>query len=521
MTPKRVRQRGALHLIAVIPLSLSLFLLDSRLWGIALGIAILVSTARRSWFNLIGLTIAAFIAYAVGYRIEFITNPNGGFVYLTPWSWLITLVWVIAVSQGVFVLGQLDPSGRLLTKILLISGGALALIAFLQGQWLSVMLLGTLVVIVLGLRTYAVPPEHWSRAVGYGLAVAAIVGLVKTTASVALLAPLIALVVPFTSTLSIAYSHRLNFSWFDGLRIGHTRALVIVYLFSAYVSVLAFLATRFELGVLALVVGVTAVSLGLLSWALVHLPQTTVRAKEFALFGTPIDCVTLDEAVQKLENFLGARASALVCTPDTTAILRAQRDQKLRTVYEHAHLVTPDGTGIVWAGQLLGAPVRERVSGIDLLEKLFARGRTLRIFLLGAAPGVADQAGRKLSERYPHLQIVGVHHGYFQPSENEQILNLINQARPDVVLVGLGVPKQELWMHENRSKIKASVSMGVGGCFDVWAGKRVRAPKSWQRLGLEWFYRVLQEPKRLVRVSMIPVFLGQISLIKIARIFAE
>ncbi len=525
MTPKRVRQRGVLHLIALIPLSLSLFLLDSRLWGIALGIAILVGTARYHRLNLISLILAALCAYAAGYRIEFITNPDGGFFYLQHWSWLITLAWIIAVSQGISVVGQLDPSGRLLIKILIISGGALALIALLQGQWLGMMFLGVLFVIVLGLRTHAVHPQRWSHAVGYGLAVAAIVGLVKTTASVALLMPLIALVLPFTSTLSIAYSHKLSRSWLDELPIGRMKALIVMYLISAYTSVLAFLVTRIDFAVFVGIMAGTGIVMGLWLWSLVRLPQTEVRAKEFVLFGTPIDCVTLDEAVQRLESFLSARTSAIVCTPDTTALMRAQWDRKLREVYERADLVTPDGTGIVWAGRLLKASVKERVSGIDLLERLFAiwahSRAPLRVFLLGAAPGVAELAAQKLRARCPTLQIVGTHHGYFPPSENEQILSLINQAQPDIVLVGLGVPKQELWMYENQAKLNVSVLIGVGGCFDVWAGRLIRAPKGWQRLGLEWLYRVLQEPKRVARVSAIPIFIGQISLMKLTRTLIE
>lgn len=524
MITKLVRQRGVLHLIAIIPLSL--FLFDPKLWGVIAGAALIVGTGaltRRRWPHLISLICAAVIAQWAGYRIEFITNPDGGFFYLQQWSWLITLGWIIAISQGVFVIGQLDTSGKLLTKILIISGSALALIALWQGQLLGVLLFIALLLLVLGLRAYTVPTERWSRAVGYGLALATIVGLVKTTASVALLTPLIALGLPFTSTLSIVYSHALT--WLDEFKLGRSPMLVLLYLFSACTSVLAFLATRLDLEAFAWVAGVTGMGVGLLVWAIVRLPHTASTLKKFTLFRVPVDCVTLDEAVEKLENFVNARVPALVCTPDTTALWRAQRDRRLREVYEQADLVTPDGTGIVWAGRLLGAPVKERVSGIDLLEKFFARWAhrraPLRVFLLGAAPGVAEQAAQKLTERYPHLQIVGTHHGYFRPDENEHILRLINQAQPDILLVGLGVPRQELWMRDNRAKLNVSVLIGVGGCFDVWAGRLKRAPTRWQRLGLEWLYRVFQEPRRLARVSAIPVFVGQIALVKLAQLVAD
>ncbi len=526
MINRLVRQRGVLHLIAVIPLSL--FLFDPKLWGAGAGAALLMGTAMlapRWWLTLVSVLFAALIAYLAGYRIEFITNPEGGFFYLQHWSFAITLGWIIVISQGVFVMGQLDASGKLLTRILVISGGALALIALGQGQLSGVTLLFASILIALMARRRALAVERWSRVVGYGFALAAIAGLVKTTASVALLAPVIALGLPLTGTLSIIYSYRINLLRLDEMRIGRWNGLILFSLLSAYGSVLVFLGTRLEREALSVILGVTGAGIGLLVWSILRLPQTTSTARKFMLFGVPIDCVTLDEAIQKLEGFLNARAPALVCTPDTTAILRAQRDRRLREIYEQADLVTPDGTGIVWAGRLLGASVKERVSGIDLLERFFAswapNGAPLRVFLLGAAPGVAEQAAQKLSEKYPNLQIVGTHHGYFRPDENEHILTLITRAQPDMLLVGLGVPRQELWMQQNRTKLTVPVLIGVGGCFDVWAGRLQRAPLTWQRLGLEWLYRALQEPRRLIRVSTLPLFIGQIYLTKIARLLCD
>lgn len=523
MANRLVRQRGVLHLIAVIPLSLSL--LDPRLWGALVGAALLVgiaTLARRWWLDLVGVLAAASIAYLSGYRIEFVTSPDGGFFYLHRWSAALTLGWIIVVSQGVFTIGQLEPSGHLLTKILVISGSALLAISLVQGQLPGVMLLFALLMIVLVLRRYDVPAQRWSRVVGYAFALAAIVGMVKTTASVALLAPVIALGLPLTSTLSIVYSHRVALSGLNELKIGPHDGLVLLYLLSAYGSVLAFLGTRLQAGALAVIAGVTGFGLGMLVWGIMRRSICASTAQKLTLFGTPIECVTSDEAVRKLEDFIASGRRAIVCTPDTTAVLRAQRDRKLREIYEQADLVTPDGAGIVWAGRLLGAPLRQRVSGIDLLEKFFACwARPLRVFLLGAAPGVAEQAARALTQRYPNLQIVGTHHGYFRSDENEQILGLIDQAQPDMLLVGLGVPRQERWMHENRAKLRVSVLIGVGGCFDVWAGRVKRAPTSWQRLGLEWLYRALQEPRRLIRVSTLPVFVGQVCLTKIARVLCD
>ncbi len=515
-------RRGAFYLITLIPLSLFFLwnLYDLRLWGVLLGAALLaISAARpRPGVEFLSLIVAGLWAYALGYRIDFVTNPNGGFFYPREWSSLFTLGWIVAVSQGLFVAGQLDSTGKLLTKTLVVAGSALALIGLWQEQFFSVMLLLTLVVAVRGLRARAVPVARWSRAVGYSLALAAISGLVKTTASVALLAPLIALGLPFTSTLSIVYSQRLHFAWLDGLKIGRSTALFCLYAFCSYASVLAFLATRLPWELWIGVFAVTAIGVGLIVWAALRLRRVVAGMKKIVLFGTPLDRVSLDEAVEKIEDFIVSHQRALVCTPDTTAILRAQRDRQLREAYARANLVTPDGTGLVWAARLLGAPLRERVSGIDLLERLFSQGRGLKAFLLGAAPGVAERAAQRLTEKYPNLQIVGTQHGYFHPDENDQVLEVIRQVQPDMVLIGLGVPRQERWMLENRQKLDVPVMMGVGGCFDVWAGRLRRAPQRWRQLGLEWFYRLLQEPRRLGRTSAILLFIAQVYLLKAARI---
>lgn len=235
------------------------------------------------------------------------------------------------------------------------------------------------------------------------------------------------------------------------------------------------------------------------------------------LLNTPIDALSLGEAVERVRQLVIQRHGGMICTPDTTALWRAQKDLSLRAAYEEADLVTPDGTGVVWASRVLGMALPERVSGIDLLEKLFGvwDGSSLRVFLLGAAPGVAERAARQLAQRYPNLQIVGTHHGYFRPDENEKILEQIARTRPHMVLVGLGVPRQERWMMENRARLRPAVLMGVGGCFDVWSGRLMRAPLSWQRLGLEWLYRLLQDPRRLTRVSTIPLFVLQIGTLKL------
>lgn len=239
--------------------------------------------------------------------------------------------------------------------------------------------------------------------------------------------------------------------------------------------------------------------------------------KRVALFGVRFDRVSLPEALGRIERWIEEgppRRARLVVTPDTTALMRARRDPLLRWVYHQADLVTPDGAGIVWASRCLRTPLKERVSGIDLVEELFRRSamKGYRFFFLGAKPGVAQAAARRTQKRYPGLQIVGTHHGYFSPQEEPLLLEGIHAARPDVLLVGLGVPKQELWMLRNRAALEVPVMIGVGGSLDVLSGRLPRAPKSWQQLGLEWLWRVLREPQRLGRVRTIPQFMALVLL---------
>jgi len=197
-----------------------------------------------------------------------------------------------------------------------------------------------------------------------------------------------------------------------------------------------------------------------------------------------------------------------VVTLNPEMIMAAQRDPALRDALNASALTVPDGIGVVWASRLLGDPLPERVAGIDLaeaaLEAAAREGRTA--FFLGAEPGVAEAAAERLCRRIPGLRVTGVHHGYFSEAENEAVLSMIAERAPDLLLVGLGAPKQELWIHRHRDRLRARVAMGVGGALDVFAGRVRRAPRLWQKLGLEWAYRLVQQPRRFRRTLVLPRF---------------
>jgi N-acetylglucosaminyldiphosphoundecaprenol N-acetyl-beta-D-mannosaminyltransferase len=185
---------------------------------------------------------------------------------------------------------------------------------------------------------------------------------------------------------------------------------------------------------------------------------------------------------------------------------------ELGAALRSAELVVPDGTGVVWALRRAGLRQQLRVTGVDLVEALLLRcaAQGLRLFLLGGQPGVAEEAAANLCRCYPGLDLVGVAHGYFSPAENSKVVAMINRARPDLLLVGMGVPRQEIWLQRQWGSLTVAVGIGVGGLLDLWAGRTKRAPDLLQTLGLEWAYRVWREPSRWHRLRVLPTFIRRV-----------
>ena len=225
------------------------------------------------------------------------------------------------------------------------------------------------------------------------------------------------------------------------------------------------------------------------------------------IMGVGFDDLTLDEAAQRAAGMIDGGGFHYVVTPNPELVDRARREEPFRQALNGADLVLPDGIGVVYAARLLGRRLKGRCPGIDFAGKLMEHmARTgLRLYLLGAKPGVAEAAAARLEIRYPGLTICGTHDGYFQ--EDAPVVEEIRRAGADVVFVCLGAPKQEYWMVKNGPATGARLMAGLGGSLDVFAGVVERAPESWQRLGLEWLYRLTREPKRIGRMARLPLFL--------------
>jgi N-acetylglucosaminyldiphosphoundecaprenol N-acetyl-beta-D-mannosaminyltransferase len=216
----------------------------------------------------------------------------------------------------------------------------------------------------------------------------------------------------------------------------------------------------------------------------------------------------MDEAQQRIAQFLDERRFAQVVTLGSEMAMLARRDPAYREVVNAADLVVPDTIGVVQAARLLGRPLRERVAGIELIERVSsacARDR-IGIFLLGGAHAVAEQAGAALQRRYPGLVIAGTHDGYFSDADEQAVIERIRASGARLVLVALGFPKQEIWVRKHAVDLGPVVCIGVGGSLDVISGRVQRAPEAIRRLGFEWLYRLVKEPRRLGRQLALPQF---------------
>lgn len=230
------------------------------------------------------------------------------------------------------------------------------------------------------------------------------------------------------------------------------------------------------------------------------------------ILGAQIHGLTMEETLNKIETFIQEGTSHQIITLNAEILYRANHQPALLEIINQADLVTPDGTGIVWAARKLGQPVPERVTGIDLLQEIARKAASTgwKLFLYGGKPGVAQQAAVNLQKQYPALEIAGTAHGYLTEKEMPSLLKKIRETRPHILLVALGAPKQEYWIKKHLRETGVPVAIGVGGSFDVIAGHVKRAPLWVQKAHLEWLYRLLKEPWRYKRMLSLPRFMGLI-----------
>ncbi len=227
------------------------------------------------------------------------------------------------------------------------------------------------------------------------------------------------------------------------------------------------------------------------------------------ILGVPFASITPEEAVSKIISFLEGTRKETVFTPNPEMVMEAQKDNDFMRVLNLSSMNIPDGIGIIYASRFTNIHLKHRVTGFDTIQGVFENmaklGKTA--FFFGGAPGVAEKAAENMEKKYPGLKIVGIADGYFDEEKEKKIKAEINEKKPDLLLVGIGFPKQEKWIANNIKSLNVKCAVGVGGSFDVMSGSVKRAPKIFIKFGLEWFYRLITQPSRFVRMLQLPLFM--------------
>lgn len=233
--------------------------------------------------------------------------------------------------------------------------------------------------------------------------------------------------------------------------------------------------------------------------------------KTVNILDIPVDQVTMDEAVKKIERFTQGDRCHMVFTPNPEIIMLAKENKEMERILLEADLVVPDGIGVVIASKILkGEVLPERVAGFDMTQNTMKQAveKGYKYYFFGSKPGVADMAAENMRKTYPGIQIVGYRDGYFKEEDIPAIIEDINKSEANILLVALGAPRQELWIDKYKDQIPhVKVAIGVGGSLDGMAGTVKRAPVIYQKLGLEWFYRLVKQPTRAKRMLVLPQFI--------------
>ncbi len=227
------------------------------------------------------------------------------------------------------------------------------------------------------------------------------------------------------------------------------------------------------------------------------------------ILGVMVDKVNVDEASDKIMEYIESKTKvATVYTPNSEIIMMAYRDEEFKKLLNSSDMLTADGIGVVYASKIVKNPIHERCAGYDIacksLEKLAAKGGS--VYLFGSKPSVAETAAKNICDKYSGIKIAGCSDGYFDEEKEKNIISDINNAKPDLIFVCLGAPKQEKWISAHRDELPNAVYMGIGGSLDVFAGNVKRAPEFFTKHGIEWLYRLCKQPSRFVRMLDLPRF---------------
>ncbi|MBS1714665.1 MAG: WecB/TagA/CpsF family glycosyltransferase [Armatimonadetes bacterium] len=236
--------------------------------------------------------------------------------------------------------------------------------------------------------------------------------------------------------------------------------------------------------------------------------QTPESRPTIGLLGARVSTLDMAGTLAAVEEMVAEGGPHMLVTADASGFVIARSDLELAAIYAGASLVTPDSQGVVWALNRKGAGVKARVSGVDLVAEIcrMSANTGLRLFFLGAEPGVAETAAERLRLMFPGCHIVGTRHGYFPPDDDLIVAEEVARSKPDVLFVAMGIPRQEKFIAKTMEIVRAKLAMGVGGSLDVFSGRAKRAPKLVQALKSEWLWRLMLNPSKFSKVKTLPKF---------------
>ncbi len=477
--------------------------------------------------------VGAVLASA-GMRISFIGIPGGDYLFLNDYSsLLVTTIWV-----GMFplLLQEMDQIPGLAGFLSAITWVIMLIVTSLSRQHISgafyMTLMGVVILAVFWSRhghSYRRLGEPLAALWGTLIAGTSIIGVSKgVTFSTLMLIPLGLFAIPIAEAsfniVSRAFSSRPQGTLFLYRRLvnrglDHTPAVRMVGVLCAVLgAVVASVQLRDEKTALAAFAASATVMAGSLLVMYGGSRGRNVPVARTGIWGVPVDSISVDYALGKVRSWVNLdHGGRYIVTLDALSALRAREDKKFRDLVRGADLVLPDGKGLIAALSFLGTPVAQRIPGVEFVEKMCRLASTegWPVFFLGGAEGVAAKAALILERKYPGLVVGGISHGYVESGDMPSVVDNIKSSGSRFIFVGMGVPCQEKWMSEYGKTIDRSVSIGVGGSFDVISGNLKRAPSAVQNIGFEWLYRVIQEPWRWKRVKRLPEFVIKVFLTRI------
>lgn len=473
----------------------------------------------RFLYFIVGLGFSLF-----GPRIAFIEFAQGEYYYLSYFASIaISTLWI-----GIFPIffQEIDEIPGMCGLLLTVSWTLVSIVIMLSSQNLraavQLCIIGMVLILVFWSRhinAYRRLTEPLTALWGTLFAGLSIFGVSKGVAFYTLaVLPLGLFMLPLIETsisvVSAAFSTKptgnlILYRKFLSKGMDHATAFHRVVMICAFIGCMA---AFIQLGTTSFLILITAaISISTVTWAFFRYASESGKnqSRKQGLWGITVDNISLNYAITQVQHWINkGNKHHMIVTPDALAALRSRTDERYRKIVRHADLVLPDGSGLIAALKILHSPIQERIPGVEFTEHICKRAsyEGWGIWFLGGSPGVAEAASKKLTEKYPGLNVSGTRNGYFADDEIDDICMEIRESKAKILFVGLGVPRQEYWLEENLAKTNATVGMGIGGTMDVISGKLARAPKIWQKLCLEWLYRTIQEPWRWRRILKLPIF---------------